>query len=306
VLENSFTNLSTQLPSSARPSYAGIWVPIITPFRDDAARSVDYGALYSLVVRYREQGVAGFAACGSTGEASALTEQEQADVLDTIRAAADGLPVMMGLSGSALAPVRERMLRLAEHRPAAFLISAPSYIRPSQAGLVEYFTALADASPMPVLLYDIPYRTGATIDTETLLTLAAHPNIHGIKDCGGDADKTQRVIADGRLQVLAGEDAQAFGTLCAGGAGAIIAAAHVRTELFVEMARAVQEQRLNDARRLHHALAPVVRLLFAATNPGPLKAWLAAEELIRNVLRAPMVAASDALGRELMEAVGRV
>ncbi|GCB04068.1 4-hydroxy-tetrahydrodipicolinate synthase [Ralstonia sp. SET104] len=302
MLENPFTNLST----NERPSYAGIWVPIVTPFADDVARSVDYGALYTLVARYRAQGVAGFVACGSTGEAAALTDQEQADVLDTVRAAADELPVVMGVSGSALAPVRERMLRLAEHRPAAFLVPPPSYIRPSQAGLIEYFTALADASPVPVLLYDIPYRTGATIDTETLLALAAHPNIHGIKDCGADADKTQRVIADGRLQVLAGEDAQAFGTLCAGGAGAIIAAAHVRTELFVEMARAVQEQRLNDARRLHHALAPVVRLLFAETNPGPLKAWLAAEGLIQNVLRAPMMAASDVLGRELMEAVRRV
>ncbi|WP_426397367.1 4-hydroxy-tetrahydrodipicolinate synthase [Ralstonia sp. R-29] len=299
MLENSSAHLSTH----ARPSYAGIWVPIVTPFVDDAARSVDYGALYTLVARYRTQGVAGFVACGSTGEAAALTDQEQVDVLDTVRAAADGLPVVMGVSGSALAPVRERMRRFAEHRPAAFLIPAPSYIRPSQDGIIEYFTALADASPVPVLLYDIPYRTGATIDVETLLTLAAHPNIHGIKDCGGDADKTQRVIADERLQVLAGEDAQVFGTLCAGGVGAIIAAAHVRTELFVELVRAVQAQRLNDARHLHHALAPVIRLLFAQTNPGPLKAWLAAEGLVKNVLRAPMTVASEALAVELQDAV---
>ncbi|WP_296225397.1 4-hydroxy-tetrahydrodipicolinate synthase [Ralstonia sp. UBA689] len=289
--------------ATVRPSYAGIWVPIVTPFADDATRSVDYGALYTLVARYRAQGVVGFVACGSTGEAAALTDQEQADVLDTVRAAADGLPVVMGVSGSALASVRERMLRLAEHQPAAFLVPPPSYIRPSQAGIVEYFIALADASPVPVLLYDIPYRTGADIATETLLTLAAHPNIHGIKDCGGDADKTQRVIADGRLQVLAGEDAQVFGTLCAGGVGAIIAAAHVRTELFVEMARAVHEQRLNDARRLHHALAPVIRLLFAQTNPGPLKAWLADEGLAKNVLRPPMTMASDELRTQLLAAV---
>lgn len=300
MLENSSTHPSS---THARPSYAGIWVPIVTPFVDDAARSVDYGALYALVARYRALGVAGFVPCSSTGEALALSEQEQVDVLDTVRAAAGGLPVMMGLPGSVLMPVRDRMLRLAEHCPSAFLVSAPSYVRPSQAGIIDYFTALADASPVPVLLYDIPYRTGATIDAETLLTLAAHPNIHGIKDCGGDADKTQRVIADGRLQVLAGEDAQVFGTLCAGGAGAIIAAAHVRTELFVEMTLAVQEQRLNDARRLHHALAPVIRLLFAQTNPGPLKAWLAAEGLVKNVLRAPMTPASEALALELQEAV---
>ncbi|AXV82430.1 MULTISPECIES: 4-hydroxy-tetrahydrodipicolinate synthase [Ralstonia solanacearum species complex] len=292
--------------SQARPSYAGIWVPIVTPFLDDAARSVDYGALYALVSRYRPEGIAGFVACGSTGEAAALTDQEQADVLDTVRAAADGLPVVMGLSGCALAPVRERMLRFAGHRPAAFLVPAPSYIRPSQAGLLEYFIALADASPVPLLLYDIPYRTGATLAAETLLTLAGHPNIHGIKDCGGDADKTQRLIADGRLQVLAGEDAQAFGTLCLGGVGAIIASAHVRTAWFVEMARAIREQRLEDARCLNHALAPVIRLLFAATNPGPLKAWLAAEGLVRNVLRAPMTVASGALQAALVEAVAAV
>ncbi len=297
---------STPAPTRGRPSYAGIWVPIVTPFLDDAARSVDHGALYALVSYYRAEGIAGFVACGSTGEAAALTDQEQADVFNTVHAAADGLPVVMGLSGSALAPVRERMLRLAGHHPAAFLVPAPSYIRPSQAGLLEYFTALADASPVPLLLYDIPYRTGATLTTETLLTLAGHPNIHGIKDCGGDADKTQRLIADSRLQVLAGEDAQAFGTLCLGGVGAIIAAAHVRTALFVAMARAIREQRLEDARRLHHALAPVIRLLFAATNPGPLKAWLAAQGLVRNVLRAPMTVAPDVLLAALVEAVALV
>ncbi|MFV8672123.1 4-hydroxy-tetrahydrodipicolinate synthase [Ralstonia pseudosolanacearum] len=293
-------------PSRGRSSYAGIWVPIVTPFLDDAARSVDYGALYALVSRYRTEGIAGFVACGSTGEAAALTDQEQADVLDTVRAAADGLPVVMGLSGSALAPVRERMLRLAGHHPAAFLVSPPSYVRPSQAGLLEYFAVLADASSVPLLLYDIPYRTGATLATETLLTLAGHSGIHGIKDCGGDADKTQRLIADGRLQVLAGEDAQVFGTLCLGGVGAIIASAHVLTALFVEMARAIREQRLDDARRLHHALAPVIRLLFAATNPGPLKAWLAAQGLVRNVLRAPMTVAPEGLQAALAEAVASV
>ncbi len=155
-------------------------MPIVTPFFDDAARSVDHGALYALVSPYRAEGIAGFVACGSTGEAAARIDQEQADVFGTVRAAADGLPVVMGLSGSALAPVRERMLRLAGHHPAAFLMPAPSYIRPSQAGLLEYFTALADASPVPLLLYDIPYRTGTTLTAETLLTLAGHPNIHGM------------------------------------------------------------------------------------------------------------------------------
>jgi len=165
----------------------------------------------------------------------------------------------------------------------------PYYARPSQAGLLAWFESLAEASPKPIVLYDIPYRTGVRLELETVLRLAEHPRIVGLKDCGGDAAATQALIADGRLQVLAGEDAQIFSTLCLGGTGAIAASAHLRTADFVAMYRAVREQRLDDARRIAHQLAPLIRTLFAEPNPAPLKALLALEGLIDADLRPPML-----------------
>lgn len=194
------------------------------------------------------------------------------------------------------------MRRLAGRPLAGLLTPAPAYVRPSQAGLRDYFGMLADSAAAPLVLYDIPYRTGVKLDTDTILALAAHPNILAIKDCGGDYHGTQAVIADGRLAVLAGEDHQLLGTLCLGGRGAIIASAHLYPELFVALARAVAEQRLEQARRLFHALMPMIRLLFAQPNPGPVKAMLAREGWLRNALRAPMTPASEALETALARA----
>jgi 4-hydroxy-tetrahydrodipicolinate synthase len=130
---------------------------------------------------------------------------------------------------------------------------------------------------------------------DTILSLAAHANITGLKDCGGDLDKTQAIIADGRLQVLAGDDAQVFHNLCLGGAGAITAAAQVRPEAFVAMYRALRAGELDQGRRQQHALAPVLQALFAQPNPCVIKAVLAQQGLMRNEVRSPMLPFNDAL-----------
>jgi 4-hydroxy-tetrahydrodipicolinate synthase len=210
----------------------------------------------------------------------------------------------MGLAGQHAGQVQAALRRYARAPVAGFLASPPSYVRPSQSGLLRWFRELADLSPQPIVLYDIPYRTGVRIEADTVLTLAAHPNIVAIKDCGGDAAATQRLIADGRLQVLAGEDAQIFTTLCLGGAGAVAASAQVRPDLFVAMHRAVAQQRLADARRLAHALAPLVRTLFAEPSPGPLKALLAHDGLLCNELRMPLETASAQVLQRLLQLCG--
>ncbi len=153
------------------------------------------------------------------------------------------------------------------------------------------------------MLYDIPYRTGATLETSTLLGLAAHPNIAAIKDCGGSLEKTVALIADGDMAVLAGEDLQALSVLCLGGAGMIAAAAHIRPDLFVAMYRAVRTQQLDQARKLFHALAPVIRLAFAEPNPGPVKAQLERLGLLNAEVRQPMPRASAELAARMEGAV---
>ncbi|KDD49081.1 4-hydroxy-tetrahydrodipicolinate synthase [Bordetella bronchiseptica OSU553] len=280
----------------AQSPFQGIWIPLVTPFADGA---VDLSALRKLVRDYKAAGVDGLVACGSTGEAAALDEAEQLAVLDAVLEEAGALPVAMGLAGNHQGHVLRRLARLGERPLAGVLAPAPYYVRPSQAGAQAYFRALADASAAPLILYDIPYRTGAQLDTATLLALAEHPNIAAVKDCGGSVDKTLALIAHGGMAVLAGEDLQGLGTLCLGGTGMIAAAAHVRPDLFVAMHRAVRAQQLGQAQRLFLALAPVIRLLFAEPNPAPLKALLASQGRLRNEMRAPMLPAAEALAARL-------
>lgn len=284
-------SISASTPPSV--DLSGLWVPLVTPF--DANNAVDHDALARLTQRLAAAGVTGTVVCGSTGEAAALDKDEQLAALATVAAAVPTLPRIMGISGYHLGQALAWVQRLNREALAALLVPAPHYIRPSQQGLADWFTAIADASAAPLVLYDIPYRTGATLERATLNTLAAHPNIVAIKDCGGDAAKTRALIADGQLQVLAGEDAQLFGTMAEGGAGAIAASAHLRTEDFVRVVQWLREGRLDAARALWQPLVPLIEALFAEPNPGPLKAALALDRQMRDALRAPMTRAGDAL-----------
>ena len=279
--------------ASFRPptDLSGLWVPLITPF---VGRAVDHEALGRLVKHLVDAGVSGLVVCGSTGEAAALSAEEQLAVLRTVARHAPGCPFVMGVSGSNQ-PNTLSWLRTVNAgaeldlpRLHGVLVSAPSYIRPSQAGLRQWFTALAEASSAPLVLYDIPYRTGATLERDTLLALADHPNIQAIKDCGGDAAKTMALLRDGRLQVLAGEDLQVFSTLALGGAGAIAASAHVHPQHWVALVAALRKGDVASARRLWQPLAPLVEALFSEPNPAPVKAWLAHQRLAGNALRPPM------------------
>ncbi|RAP61052.1 4-hydroxy-tetrahydrodipicolinate synthase [Achromobacter sp. HZ01] len=278
----------------------GVWVPLVTPFSGGA---VDGGALRRLVRHYAAAGVDGLVVCGSTGEAAALDDAEQLAVLDAVLTEAGRLPVIMGLAGNHQGHVLQRLAAFGTRPLAGILAPAPYYVRPGQEGAAAYFRCLADASRFPLVLYDIPYRTGATLETSTLLGLAAHPNIAAIKDCGGSLEKTVALIADGNMAVLAGEDLQALSVLCLGGAGMIAAAAHIRPDLFVAMYRAVRTQQLDQARKLFHALAPVIRLAFAEPNPGPVKAQLERLGLLNAEVRQPMPRASAELAARMEGAV---
>jgi len=282
----------------------GIWVPLVTPFAADGR--VDHPALAALVATLSRHGVHGFVACGSTGEAATLDVDEQAAVLCTVldaAAASGGRPVLMGTSGCSAREVAASCRRHAALPLAGFLVPPPLYVRPSQAGIVEFYREVAEAAaPHGLVVYDIPYRTGAEMGLDTLRRIARLPGVRGLKDCGGDARKTQALIADGELAVLAGEDHQIFTTLCQGGQGAIAASAHLHPQHFVAMFEAVRAGNLLHARRLHHALAPLVASLFAEPNPAPLKAQLAEQGLIRPGLREPLVPASDATACAVREA----
>lgn len=279
--------------------FSGIWVPLITPF---AAGAVDHEGLRRLVHMLVGTGIAGFVVCGSTGEAAALSEAEQDAVLQTVLRGTGELPVILGVSGVTPAEVAARMARYDDGSLAGFLVPPPYYVRPSQRGVEDFYLTLADAvEATPLVLYDIPARTGVRIETATLLALAAHPMIQALKDCSGDADHLQTVIDDGRLQVLAGDDARIFTTLCQGGVGAIAASAHLRPELFAALHRHIHDSDLPAGRTLWRTLSPLVRALFAEPNPAPLKAALAQRMGLGSELRPPMAQASAACTAKLLE-----
>jgi len=283
--------------------FTGIWVPLVTPFNHGA---IDFSALKKLARRVADAGVAGLVACGSTGEASTLDDDEQLAVLDAMLDAAPDCPVVMGIAGNKLAQLMRLQEEVQRRRIAGLLVPPPCYMRPSQAGIIDYFRTLADAATVPLILYNIPYRTGVTIELASFRELAQHPRIAAVKDCGGDMATTMTLIADGSLDVLAGEDQQLLSLLCLGGSGAIMAAAHLRPEVYVQVARLVADGELIEARRLFYQMLPLIRLLFEEPNPAPLKAALSALGMLREELRAPMQAVSDPLSARLKPALARL
>jgi 4-hydroxy-tetrahydrodipicolinate synthase len=189
-----------------------------------------------------------------------------------------------------------------------YLIASPYYIRPSQRGLVQHFTALADHASWPIVLYNIPYRTGVSLTNETLLKLAEHPNIVGMKDCG--ADRAQSIDLLGRrpsgFRVLTGEDALYHEALADGADGAILLSAHLETEAFASVQTIMKQGDRNGALACWKAISGLTRLLFAEPSPAPAKYWLARNGLIDSAeVRLPMVEVSVELAALLDEEIER-
>ncbi len=283
-------------------SFQGIWVPVVTPFHDGA---IDFIGLRRLVSHLLEKHVAGIMVCTTTGEAASLSRQEQLAVLDAVLQLVPAHRVVMGLAGYNQIELLQFQRDILKRPLAGLLVPAPSYIRPSQAGLEAFFRTVADASSMPIILYDIPYRTGVTFEQATLLNIVKHPRIVAIKDCGGNLATTLALLASGDVDVLCGEDLQMFNALCLGASGAIAASAHVRTEDFVALCQLVRDNQLTEARSIFFKLIPLINTMFMEPNPAPVKAALALEGLIGSELRAPMQVASTAVVERLQQVLIR-
>lgn len=271
--------------------FRGIWVALATPFRSGR---VDFQALEGLVKKLLDDGVKGLVVCGTTGEAAAMSKDEQLQVLDAVLAWARPDQVIMGVAGNNLAELLAFQQKVQSRDIAGVLVPAPYYIRPSQAGLEAFFQAVADASSVPVVLYDIPYRTGVRIERETLRRIVRHPNIAAVKDCSGDVETTLALINDGQVEVLTGEDINILTHLALGGAGAISASAHVRADLYVQLMKAMDNGDLAAGRAAFNRLLPWIQVAFAEPNPAVVKAALGEMGLMADELREPMQACTAA------------
>ena len=222
-------------------------------------------------------------------------------MLDAVLQLVPAQRVVMGLAGNNQRELLQFQSEILKRPVAGLLVPAPSYIRPSQAGLEAFFRTVADASSVPIILYDIPYRTGVTFEQATLLNIVKHTRIVAIKDCGGNLATTLALLASGDVEVLCGEDLQIFNALCQGASGAIAASAHVHTEDFVALYQQVRDNQLTEARATFFRLMPLINTLFMEPNPAPVKAALAMQGLIASELRAPMQTASTGVIERLQQ-----
>jgi 4-hydroxy-tetrahydrodipicolinate synthase len=283
----------------------GVWIPLVTPFKDGA---VDLAGYRRLIEHCVGKGVSGLFPLGTTGEAPTLDESEEdAIVAETVEAVAGRVPVFVGIGGNATAKVIKTIKRLARREFPGIVSVCPYYNRPTQAGLREHFTAIAEATDRQILIYNIPYRTSVNLTNETLLRLAELPNIVGVKDSSGSIAQSLDLLATrpAGFSVLTGEDALFFPLLCNGADGGILASAHVATDRFVNIAQHVAANDHLGARAIWQPLQPFIAKLFQEANPMAIKHCLWRQGLIASPeCRLPLTSASLELGAVLDRLLG--
>ena len=288
----------------------GIWLPLITPFRDGA---LDEASLRRMVRHYLGQPVDGFILAATTGEGLTIDEEETAQLVSAVAEELEGRkPIYLGVSGSDTRKLAKALSATASWPVDGFLVTCPYYTRPSQEGLYRHFAALAGETARPIVVYNIPYRTGVNMANDTLLRLAALPNIVGVKDCCAEATQSFDLIRakPTGFSVLTGEDALFYTALTQGAEGGILASAHIDTARFAAVRNILLSGDQAGALRAWRALADLPRLLFAEPSPSPIKHWLWRAGLIESPeVRLPMTGVSDILAARIereMELRGRM
>ena len=286
------------------PPLAGIWLPLVTPFREGR---LDERSLVRLLRHYLGQPVDGLILAATTGEGMTLDEAETERLVALAAAEVAGrMSLYLGLSGGDTRKLAKALAERAAWPVEGYLIACPYYVRPAQEGLYRHFAALAQATDRPILIYNIPYRTGVNMTNETLLRLAALPNIRGLKDCAADAAQSAELLRrkPAGFSVLTGEDAQFHAALAQGADGGILATAHLRTEDFARIRAELLAGNNAAALRRWHGLVDLVRLLFAEPSPAPVKFCLWQQGLIDSPeVRLPMTEVTTGLAGRLSEAL---
>ncbi|MEU6408605.1 4-hydroxy-tetrahydrodipicolinate synthase [Microbispora sp. NPDC046933] len=276
---------------------SGIHVPLITPFAEDG--EIAFEALEDLARSVLDDGASGLVALGTTAEVATLAEEERRAVIEICgRVCRErGATLTVG-AGSADTRSTADALRALKGEADAALVTVPAFVRPSEAGVLAHFTALAEQTPVPLVVYNIPYRTGQSVGAATLRRLGELPMVAGVKHAVGGVDlDTVALLADlpADFAVLAGDDPFLSALLALGASGGILASAHLRTGEFAELVQAWRAGEVEHARALGHRLSLMSAAMFAEPNPTVLKGVLHARGRIPTAaVRLPLVPASQA------------
>lgn len=288
----------------------GLWLPLITPFLDG---ELDEPSLRRLVQYYSAEPIDGLIVSATTGEGLTLGDNEIERLVsisaEELARPTGSCPLFLGLSGSDTMKMVSALSHTEMWPIEGYLISCPYYTRPSQSGMLQHFEMLADTAAHPITLYNIPYRTGVNLENETMLRLAEHPNIIGVKDCSAIPAQSFDLInrRPDDFSVLTGEDAFYYSALTNGADGAILASAHIRTAAFAEVLVKLRANDYQGALSIWNGLSGLAQLLFAEPSPSAIKHWLWRDGLIDSPeVRLPMVPVTEKLSQRIDAAMGNL
>jgi 4-hydroxy-tetrahydrodipicolinate synthase len=287
---------------SLRQQLQGTGVALITPFT--ASFQVDYVALGKVIDTLIEGGVEYLITLGTTGETPTLDKQEKLDIVNyTFSRVSGRVPVVVGIGGNNTAELIKDLQTYPLDKAIAVLSASPNYNKPSQEGIIEHYKALAAASPKPIILYNVPGRTGRNMTADTTLTLANVPNIAGMKEAGGDMWQCMQILRGRPKDFLfvSGDDALALPQLACGMDGVISVAANAFPKQFSEMVRLCLQNKYPEAKLINDSLLDVYDLMFTENNPAGVKSFMVEQELIENFLRLPVVPLSKGLHEKVKE-----
>ena len=279
-----------------RDTLKGTGVALVTPFKKD--QSIDFAALENLIEIQIKGGIDYIVTLGTTGESVTLTEKEKIEVFNfTIDKVNGRLPIVIGIGGNNTASVIEAFGKFDLSKVVAILSVAPYYNKPTQEGLFQHYTSLANVAPKPIILYNVPGRTGSNMLAETTLELAKIENIVAMKEASGNMEQIMELI---RLRpegfgILSGDDAITMPLIAAGADGVISVVANALPEKFAKMVKASVEENLLVARKEHYDLLPITKMFFEEGNPGGVKIALAKRSVMNSHMRLPLVQVSEGL-----------
>ena len=286
-----------------QPLFTGTGVALITPFRR-GQETVDFTKLEALIEHIITSGVDYIVALGTTSEAATMTESERAAVQEFIvETVAERVPIMLGLGGNNTLAVTDTINRTNFDGIAGILSVTPFYNKPNQRGLIAHYRSVSEASPVPVIMYNVPGRTGVNIAAETTLAIAAEcPNIIGIKEASGNISQVMEILRSrpAGFRVISGDDALTYPMLALGADGVISVIANALPKEMSDMVHFALKGDFKHALPLHNRLLPLMHAIFDEGNPTGIKALLEAQGRITNILRLPLVRASKTLTNKLV------
>jgi 4-hydroxy-tetrahydrodipicolinate synthase len=269
--------------------FQGVFTALVTPFNDD--KSINEEDLKKLVDFNIEKGVAGIVPMGTTGESPTLNHEEHVHVIEIVcKHVNKRVPVIAGTGSNSTREALFMTSRAKDLNADASLQVAPYYNKPTQEGFYLHFKTIADEVDLPMIIYNIPGRTGKNIETDTIVRLAEHPNIIGVKEASGSLPQMMDVIArtPDDFVVLSGDDNLTLSLMAAGGKGVISVASNIVPDRMSAMVKAGLNGNFEEMRKLHYELLPFFKVEFIETNPIPIKTALAMKGMVREVFRLPM------------------